>query len=79
MILQSFLFKQMFGACCVLFPVLIYVQYYTVSHMHALNTMGRVCAVGSICSYGSPLSAMVRWFIRIKIIIFVIFFLNLRT
>ncbi len=58
-LLQGPLYRQVLGVACVLFPVLVYVQYYTHSHMEAVTVMGTVCAVGGICSFASPLSALV--------------------
>ena len=37
----------------------MYVQYYTEDASSALSNLGRICACGSIISYGSPLAAMV--------------------
>ena len=53
------MFRQALLGGVVLFPVLIYVQYYAVERERAVSTLGVMCCSVGVIAYGAPLSAMV--------------------
>lgn len=59
---QGSVHKHLLIGCVCLFPILIYIKFYSGGPGVALAHLGLACAVSSVINYGSPLAGFVSTF-----------------